>query len=395
MLKHQLLRSTCATLAAVGILLQTPLAFADVTSQPMSSPQVAAVASNLATEPALTPAQKIALLRQKVKYVFVLFQENRSSDQHFGTFPGADGLFSKPAAQTPGFTQPIVNTDGTAGTISPFLITRTVKDVNGHNVELYPADTDSVDHSHNGYVNDIDIDANGLAQNDRYELNAEGLTTKAGAIVSLKTGLPATANPPTAQQQKADLVMSQLDCDTVPFLWRYADRFAMFDNFHQTILSASTPNAIAMIAGQSGDTQWVLHPDQANGTTTNPGSGVPNVTDNGPWAGSNLDTSKWGPKPPYGPNDVSPAKPGLNITSASLPLSFMGPDINAIIATDKNPLMDLMDVQNDIKTIATSNLKQIQWGWYQQGYDHEPMDGVGPASPNGYITHHTGPQYFG
>ncbi len=50
------------------------------------------------------------------------------------------------------------------------------------------------------------------------------------------------------------------DCDTVPFLWQYADRFTLFDNFHQTVIGPSTPNAIAMIAGQSGDTQWALHP---------------------------------------------------------------------------------------------------------------------------------------
>ena len=41
----------------------------------------------------LTLQQKIALLQQKVKYVFVLFQENRSFDHYFGTYPGANGLF--------------------------------------------------------------------------------------------------------------------------------------------------------------------------------------------------------------------------------------------------------------------------------------------------------------
>ena len=47
--------------------------------------------------PTLTLAQKIALLRQKVKYVFVIFHENGSFDHYFGTFPGANGLFSAPA----------------------------------------------------------------------------------------------------------------------------------------------------------------------------------------------------------------------------------------------------------------------------------------------------------
>ena len=36
---------------------------------------------------------KFELLRGRVKYVFVIFQENRSFDHYFGTYPGANGLF--------------------------------------------------------------------------------------------------------------------------------------------------------------------------------------------------------------------------------------------------------------------------------------------------------------
>ena len=42
--------------------------------------------------PALTHEQKLALVRQRIKHVFILFQENRSFDFYFGSFPGADGL---------------------------------------------------------------------------------------------------------------------------------------------------------------------------------------------------------------------------------------------------------------------------------------------------------------
>ena len=41
----------------------------------------------------LSLQEKVQLLRQKVKYVFVMFQEN-SFDHYFGTFPGANGIFS-------------------------------------------------------------------------------------------------------------------------------------------------------------------------------------------------------------------------------------------------------------------------------------------------------------
>lgn len=262
---------------------------------------------------------------------------------------------------------------------------------------LYPADTDSTDHSHAGMDNDLDIDSKGVTHNDRYALNEEGLTTLNGKIVSTSTKLPAAAPPTLLQKQRAELVMSHIDCDTVPFLWQYADRFALFDNFHQSTIGPSAPNAIAMIAGQSGETQWVLHPDEASNNTSSPtvalSGGVPIVTDSGPFAGSNFDTSPV--KPPYGLNDESPAKPALNQMYATLPLSFMGKNIQTTVSFDQNPALDLLDVQGDIKEIASRGITPVNWGWYQQGYDHEPTDSAASPTGSNYIVHHDGPQYFG
>ena len=399
MTRNQWWKTTCAFAAITGLLQPTALLAAgqtDTSFGPRSSSLVAAHMVNPQNEPNLTAAQKLALLQKNIKYVFVLFQENRSFDQHFGTFPGANGLF--PVASQPGYSQKIVNTDGSVGTISPFKVPNTVVNNNGDTVQIYPADTDSVDHSHTGIVNSIDY-TGGKTLNDRYALNEEGLTTDAnGNIVSRSTGAPlaSLANPSTAQKQKAELVMSHLDCDTIPFLWQYADRFAMFDNFHMTVTGPSTPNAIAIIAGQSGLTQWALHPGEAAsntaGTSLASSGGEPVTADPGPFAGSNLDSSKV--KPPYGPNDESPATPALNQTYASLPLSFMGSNINTIIQSDENPSLDLTDVQNDIATISAKNLP-VHWGWYEEGYGHEPTDGTGPATHDTFITHHEGPQYFG
>ena len=86
----------------------------DVTIAPRSSAAVSAQVIDPAKEPAISQKEKLRLIRSRIKYVFVLFQENRSFDFYFGTYPGANGLFSKPAAETPGFTQLIVNTDGPA-----------------------------------------------------------------------------------------------------------------------------------------------------------------------------------------------------------------------------------------------------------------------------------------
>ena len=190
-------RKGCAALALSAILQpgfliaqEAQSAVKELEIAPKSSDAVAKRIIRPEVEAKLTQAQKLALLQKKVKYVFVLFQENRAFDFYFGTYPGANGLFSKSAAKTAGFIQPIVNTDGSVGTISPFKIPATITTTNGAIVPLYPADTDSVDHSHAGIDNDLDVDAENVPHNDRYALNAEGLTTKNGTIVSLTTGLP-------------------------------------------------------------------------------------------------------------------------------------------------------------------------------------------------------------
>jgi phospholipase C len=363
-----------------------------------------AAPQSVAASTLLTHAQKLALLQKKIKYVFVLFQENRSFDQYFGTYPGANGLFNygphPTNAQVPGFTQPIVNTDGTVSTITPFLIPQTVKGVSINNtpvtVPLYPADTTSVDHSHSGIVNDIHL-VNGVALNDRFVLNAEGFTTDAWGNVITKSGVPvASATPPSlATKQKGELLVAHIDCDTIPVLWNYADKFTLFDNFKMTVNGPSTPNAIALIAGQTGETQIVLHPGEASTDTANPtvaaSGGLPVFADASPFPGSNFDRSAV--KPPFGPNDTSPANPTFNLTFASLPLSFMGKAIHTTVLSDQNPALDLADVQGDIATISTQNA--VNWGWYQEGYDHEPTDGSGATTNATYITHHNGPQYFG
>ena len=395
----------------------------------------AAQSAILADQGTLTLQQKIALLHQKVKYVFVLFQENRSYDHYFGTYPGANGLFStypganpadpyaQPANTFSSFNSVIRNVDGSYSTISPFLIPRTIQNASTQTVQLYPESLYSVDHSHGGYINDFHADAatKSIPQNDGYALDQEGLhysTDASGTLVSStifnSSNVLPTALPTLQTKQKGEVVMSHVDCDTIPFLWQYADQFVLFDNFHQTATGPSTPNAIAMIAGQTGDTQWVKHPAQANSNGTQALT-LPNLTDSAPFPGSVNDTAAT--KPPYGPDEATSTSkltgnpfvsvtPQINLTFATLPLSFMGNQIGTIIRADEHPATDLVDVSHDILAIAAKN-PSINWGWYQQGYGPEPFDGQSIVENAGgltynnapqhasYIVHHNGPQYFG
>jgi len=446
-MKRSLLKATTAWVTAAALLNPigfAPAAWATSSTEPtltlatQTGTAGAAQARDPAAQGPLTLQQKIALLRQKVKYVFVLFQENRAFDHYFGTYPGANGLYStypgaspmdpysQPANTFPSFNSAIRNVDGTYSTISPFLVPRTIVNTNDATVQLYPEDIYSVDHSHNGYVNDFHADqtTRTVPLNDGYPLDQESLHYGTDASCSPgvsgpcptvvnSSGVPPTANPTLQTKQKGEVVIAHVDCDTIPFMWQYADRFVLFDNFHQTATGPSTPNAIAMIGAQVGDTQWVKHPSEADPT----GLTMPVVTDSVPFPGSTGDT--WTGKPPFGSDDgtysASPP-PGtflptsthqVTLTFASLPLSFMGNQIGTIIKADQHPAADLSDVQHDIVQIALKN-PAISWGWYQQGFGPEPFDGSSPAVyMNGtahppttplhqsLITHHVGPQYFG
>jgi phospholipase C len=360
----------------------------EVTLSPRSSARVAAESIDPATEPVISPEKKLQLIRSHIKYVFVLFQENRSFDFYFGSYPGADGLYAGPEGprtpdQIAGFRQTIVNTDGTLGTITPFKIPATIVDQSGKTVPLYPADIASVNHSHVSIARKIALDSNGVARNSEYALAEEGIT--------VKDGKPSKA-PALERKQFGELVMAHVDCDTAPFLWRYADRFTLFDHFMDTIIGPSTPNAIAMISGQGGETQWMLHPEQAANGGQGTGAVVPMTSDPQPYWGSPLDKADKLKQPqatqPFG--GVS-----KNLTFASLPLSFMGSTIKQTTAADYDPAFDLPDVQQDIDKIAGHGVKAIHWGWYQQGYDHELNDAPAQASHVGYVAHHNAPQYFG
>jgi phospholipase C len=431
----RLLKTSTAVVTAAALL--NPLMFAPAFAVPpaASSEPVATLATATGTVGAAqanahgisaSTAAKIALLRQKVKYVFVLFQENRSFDHYFGTYPGANGLFAtypganasdpyaQPANQLPSYNSVIRNVDGTYSTISPFLMPRSIVNQAGTTVQIYPEDMYSVDHSHSGYINDFHADAatKSIPKNDGYPLDQEGLhygTDASGTTATIynSSNVAPTSNPTLQTKQKGEVVIAHVDCDAIPFMWQYADRFAMFDNFHQTATGPSTPNAIAMIAGQVGDTQWVKHPNQADPT----GLTMPVVTDSVPFPGSSGDT--WTGKPVFGSDDGSfvsntagyaaTSTSQVPLTFASLPLSFMGSQIGTIIRADQHAATDLADVSHDIQAIALKN-PAINWGWYQQGYGPEPFDGTNVyedgtnhngAPHQSLITHHVGPQYFG
>ena len=366
------------TLIAQPVLAQTAM----VTAQPAPSAKIAPYVTDLSKEPTVSRDQVIALLRKKVKYVFVIFNENHSFDNEFGTFPGANGLYAdangpRDAAHTPGFNQSFKDVNGNVISVTPFLL--------GPNENSTVVD--SVDHSHTGLARKLHV-IDGVPQMDQFSQVDYDRVAKPGNPGLDKMG-----------HQFGQLVMSHVDCDTLPFLWNYASRFVLFDNIFATEDTPSSPNAIAMLAGQSGETQWVKH-----GTgTVNAELGAhkadlqlaPVVNDPQPFWGSQFDPNGTKYQPDSPKENYKDANIAENLTFASLPLTLAGKDLAENVKTDLAPDTDLADIQQDIPFIANRGGKPVAWRWYQEGYDHEPYEQPKVASHIGYVSHHSGPQYFG
>ncbi len=389
------LRGTTALVALLG-LLQPPLAaFAQdrpmITAQPDPGPVVAPFVTDPAADPILSNDAMAALVRGKIKYVFVIFNENHSFDNEYGTFPGVDGLYSdgqnpRAAADTAGFTQSYKDVNGNAVTVQPFLI----------GAQQNASFLDSVDHSHKGLAKKLDV-ADGTPKMDQFAATEYSKYAKLGNNMSQAQG-----------SQFARLVMAHTDCDTTPFFWNFANRFTIFDKIFATEDTPSTPNAIAMIAGQAGESQWVEHAADAvpaltmNGTINGKsysGTGtpqqVPLVNDPNPFWGSQYDATATDRQPTSPGERYSPDNIAVNMTYATVPLSAMGGQITDRTKQDLDAAGDLKDVQKDIPFIQGLNRAPVAWGWYQNGYDLEPSDKDGTASHANYVAHHQGPQYFG
>src|SRR5579883_2080084 len=353
-----------------------------VTTQPNIPSDVAPYLNNSAKEPKLSSKVLSQLLRERIKYVFVIFNENHSFDNEYGTFPGVNGLYSdgqKPRSpeKTPGFTQTYTDVNGVNVTVQPFRI----------GPEQNSSVVDSVDHSHTGLATKIHV-VNGEPQMDQFAYDEYTRFASKGGAGNISTGT-----------QYANLVMSHIDCDTIPFFWKWASRFTIFDNIFATEDTPSTPNAVAMLAGQSGETQWVKHGPSGQsytvGSHTGTTQGPPLVNDPQPFYGSQFDETKDNKQPAGTQESYADTNIASNLTFASLPLTFLGRDIKAVLSNNKNPSFDLPDIQQDIPFIQQLGTTPVNWRWYQEGYNLEPTDTNGVASHNAYVSHHNGAQYFG
>jgi len=167
-----------------------------------------------------------------IKHVVVIFQENRSFDHYFGTYPNAENPKGETAFHAKDDT-PTVNG----------LTKGLIDQNNSHDATntLFPPFR--FDPSQN-YTCD---------QNHNYTPEQQAFDSGLLDTFPEFTGTPCpSATYPDVSSLGAGVVMGYYDGNTVTGLWNYAQHFALSDNFFGTNFGPSTPGALNVISGMTG-----------------------------------------------------------------------------------------------------------------------------------------------
>ncbi|MBV8197695.1 MAG: hypothetical protein JO263_06150, partial [Candidatus Eremiobacteraeota bacterium] len=271
-------------------------------------------------------------LRSKIKHVFVIFQENHSFDNYFGTFPGTENLGTQ-LAKTHGYRQ----YDYVAKQ-SQTVFKITNPDVLGPDQDRYVLESKFAGGKMNNFLRGEELDNIKNYHASKKVARQYGLTT-----------------------------MAIYDCDTIPYLWTYAKNFALLDHYFQSETGPSSPGNVAMFAAQAGISQEKRFPGEASNPSEAPG--VPINGDLDPFAG------------PYTSSDTT-VQIAQSYASLAMTLGGSGAAQEAETHPGK--------VAQDLQAIAGANLPPIPWAWDQEGF----VPGRGTNANPGYVAHHNAPQYF-
>jgi len=314
------------------------------------------------------PARHAGL--DKVQHIIVLYAENRSFDNLYGLFPGANGIANATPAQ---YTQ--VDRDGKPlPHLPPVWLSSDKPDpqfpanlpnkpfrIDAPPVDM-PLSAKTRDLIHEYYRNQEQING---GRNDRFVAASD-----AGA-----------------------LVMGHYDGSTLP-TWKWAQEYTLADNFFMGAFGGSYLNHIWLVCAcapidRDAPASERAQVDERGWLKTKPSS-PKSVLDGPPQFlggevtpdGYSVNTSQ----PPYQPSRIAPAKGGDP--------RYADPS--------KHPVPP-----QTLKTIGdTLSAKGISWAWYSGAWDAAVKDGMqpadakrtiinarGPGEPN-FVTHHQPFNYF-
>jgi phospholipase C len=194
-----------------------------------------------------------------IKHLVVLFDENESFDHYFGTYPFAANTDGTKFVAKPG--TPTVNGLYTkitkSGPVGP-LLTSNPNEYNPQRLTNSEALTSDQNHGYTPEEQAVDG-----GKMDMFVQKTESATPSAGCAPEFC--------PP-------GIVMDYFDGNTVTGLWNYAQNYAMSDNNWDTTFGPSTPGALNVISGDTGNAKaltpvWSPTPSQpATSTAINDGS---------------------------------------------------------------------------------------------------------------------------
>jgi phospholipase C len=175
-----------------------------------------------------------------IKHLVVIFNENRSFDHYFATYPNATNPPGEPVFKAARHTPAVNNLAA-----NPYLLNNNGNFTN----PLNGSDA----------ANPFRLDrtqANTASQNHSYTPEQQAYDNGAADLFPKYTGR-GTSGGAGAFGTKGQ-VMGYFDGNTVTGLWNYAQHFAMSDNAYTDTYGPSTPGALNVISGQTNGAKNVV-----------------------------------------------------------------------------------------------------------------------------------------
>jgi phospholipase C len=360
-MKNLKLKSALLSTAALIVAAATFTSTGSVAGNGLSSQLDPAISliNDVANNKSPTVTADLLQTKTPIKHLVVVFNENRSFDHYFGTYPNAlnpEGEPNfEPAKNTPAsnnlLTSPALldnnpnatNTLNGTGASNPFRLDRT--------------QANTADQNHGYTAEQAAFDGGKL---DLFPLDTGAATTGGAGAFGTK-----------------GQVMGFFDGNTITGLWNYAQNFAISDNSWSDTFGPSTPGALHMFSGQTnGATFPVLSPALL---------------------------------PPGTPNTIAAIGPLLAAAGAAVPDGQGG----LTLIADIDPAFDTCSST----TIATQmtgknigdllNAANIPWGSFVGGFNLQTINDNGSTgckrssisavtggSHGDYVPHHIWFQYF-
>jgi len=168
------------------------------------------------TSPISSSSTSLTVARDKIKHVVIIMQENRSFDEYFGTYPGADGIPMQNGMPTVCLPDP-----QTGQCVKPYYNPKDINSGGPHGAAAATADIDG------GKMD--------------------------GFVAQFRQAAKACKNPdaPGCVKGETPDVMGWHDARQIPNYWTYAENFVLQDKMFEPNASWSLPAHLFMVSAWS------------------------------------------------------------------------------------------------------------------------------------------------